>query len=101
MCRDDGLIQLCCITNFLTGPNSTHTLMKGVQHNNTALALALQAEKEKVRQANAVILQLKREQQALYLHLLLLKRKLKEQEALAARPEVQVIVYCRGQIVLV
>uniref|UniRef100_A0A3Q0SL27 Shugoshin 1 n=1 Tax=Amphilophus citrinellus TaxID=61819 RepID=A0A3Q0SL27_AMPCI len=70
--------------NKKSGTNSTHTILKGVQLNNKALAVALQAEKEKVRQANAVILQLKREQQALFLHLLLLKRKLKEQEALAA-----------------
>ncbi|XP_022065349.2 shugoshin 1 [Acanthochromis polyacanthus] len=68
--------------------NSTHTILKGVQLNNKALAVALQAEKEKVRQSNAVILQLKREQQALFLHLLLLKRKLKEQEALAASASV-------------
>ncbi|KAI3358560.1 hypothetical protein L3Q82_014980, partial [Scortum barcoo] len=65
-----------------SGTNSTHTILKGVQQNNKALAVALQAEKEKTRQANAVILQLKREQQALFLHLLLLKKKLKEQEAL-------------------
>lgn len=69
---------------FLPGTNSAHTILKGVQLNNKALAVAVQAEKEKVRQANVVILQLKREQQALFLHLLLLKRKLKEQEALAA-----------------
>ncbi|XP_070778361.1 shugoshin 1 [Enoplosus armatus] len=69
--------------NKSSGTNSTHTILKGVQVNNKALAVGLQAEKEKVRQANAVILQLKREQQALFLHLLLLKRKLKEQEALA------------------
>ncbi|KAM6900008.1 shugoshin 1-like [Xenentodon cancila] len=68
------------------GPNSAHTVLKGVQQNNKALAVALQAEKEKVRMANAVILQLKREQQAMFLHFLLLKRKLKEQEALAANP---------------
>ncbi|XP_047186155.1 shugoshin 1 [Scophthalmus maximus] len=67
-----------------SGTNSTHTILKGVQLNNKALAVALQSEKEKMRQANAVILQLKREQQALFLHLLLLKRKLKEQEALTA-----------------
>ncbi|XP_074542921.1 shugoshin 1 isoform X1 [Halichoeres trimaculatus] len=67
--------------NKSTVPNSTHTILKGVQQNNKALAVALQAEKEKVRQANVVILQLKREQQALFLHLLLLKRKLKDREA--------------------
>lgn len=67
--------------NKNTVSNSTHTILKGVQQNNKALAVALQAEKEKVRQANAVILQLKREQQALFLHLLLLKRKLKDREA--------------------
>ncbi|XP_045915770.1 shugoshin 1 isoform X2 [Micropterus dolomieu] len=72
--------------NKCSGTNSTHTILKGVQENNKALALGLQAEKEKVRQANAVILQLKREQQALFLHLLLLKKKLKEQEALATKP---------------
>uniref|UniRef100_M3ZM12 Shugoshin 1 n=1 Tax=Xiphophorus maculatus TaxID=8083 RepID=M3ZM12_XIPMA len=70
--------------NKNSASSSTHTILKGVQQNNKALAVALQAEKEKVRQANAVILQLKREQQALFLHLLLFKRKLKEQEALAA-----------------
>ncbi|RVE66540.1 hypothetical protein OJAV_G00108130 [Oryzias javanicus] len=70
--------------NKNTGPNSTHTILKGIQLNNKALAVALEAEKEKVRQANAVILQLKREQQALFLHLILLKRKVKEQEVLAA-----------------
>lgn len=75
--------MLILFLNFLLVPSSAHTILKGVQQNNQALALALQAEKEKVRQANAVILQLKREQQALFLHLLLLKRKLKEQEALA------------------
>lgn len=81
--------------NKTSVPSSAHTILKGVQQNNKALAVALQSEKEKVRQANAVILQLKREQQALFLHLLLLKRKLKEQEALAAtttsQPEPQVI----------
>lgn len=72
-----NLFFLC----FFPVPNSTHTILKGVQQNNKALAVALQAEKEKVRQGNAVILQLKREQQALFLHLLLLKRKLKDREA--------------------
>ncbi|KAG7500054.1 shugoshin 1 [Solea senegalensis] len=72
------------ITNRNSVANTTHTILKGVQLNNKALAVALQAEKERVRQGNAVILQLKREQQALFLHLLLLKKKLKEQEALAA-----------------
>ncbi|KAM9838187.1 shugoshin 1 [Aulostomus maculatus] len=72
------------LVNKSSGANSTHTILKGVQLNNKALAVALQVEKEKVKQANVVILQLKREQQALFLHLLLLKRKLKEQEVLAA-----------------
>ncbi|KAM9737211.1 LOW QUALITY PROTEIN: shugoshin 1 [Menidia menidia] len=71
------------MTNKISGTNTTHTILKGVQLNNKALAVALQSEKEKVRQANAVILQLKREQQALFLHLLLFKKKLKEREALA------------------
>uniref|UniRef100_UPI0037E80C7D shugoshin 1 n=1 Tax=Semicossyphus pulcher TaxID=241346 RepID=UPI0037E80C7D len=71
------------IINKSSVANSTHTILKGVQLNNKALAVALQAEKEKVRQSHAVILQLKREQQALFLHLLLLKRKLKDREALA------------------
>ncbi|XP_047460160.1 shugoshin 1 isoform X2 [Mugil cephalus] len=77
--------RLSRMMNKSGGTNSTHSLLKGVQENNKALAVALQSEKEKGRQANAVILQLKKEQQALFLHLILLKKKLKEQEALVAK----------------
>ncbi|XP_056153944.1 shugoshin 1 [Lampris incognitus] len=61
-----------------------HTILKGVQLNNKALALALQEEKEKVRQANDVIMHLRREQQTLFFHLVMLKRKINEQELLAS-----------------
>lgn len=60
---------------------TSHTIQKGLQVNNKALAEALQAEKENVRQAKAVILQLQQQQHVLLQHILLLRRKLKEQEA--------------------
>lgn len=59
---------------------TSHTIQKGLQVNNKALAEALQAEKENVRQAKAVILQLQHQQQILLQHILLLRRKLKEQQ---------------------
>ncbi|XP_075872275.1 shugoshin 1 isoform X1 [Nelusetta ayraudi] len=59
---------------------TSHTIQKGLQVNNKALAEALQAEKENVRQAKAVILQLQHQQQLLLQHILLLRRKLKEQQ---------------------
>lgn len=74
-----------------TGTQSSHTIQKGLQVNNKALAEALQAEKENVRQAKAVILHLQQQQHVMLQHILLLRRKLKEQEAAEAcrAPEVE------------
>lgn len=67
-----------------TVTQTSHTIQKGLQVNNKALAEALQAEKENVRQAKAVILQLQQQQHVLLQHVLLLRRRLKEQEACRA-----------------
>lgn len=65
----------------LTVTQTSHTIQKGLQVNNKALAEALQAEKENVRQAKAIMLQLQQQQHVLLQHILLLRRKLKEYEA--------------------
>lgn len=74
----------------LTVTQTSHTIQKGLQVNNKALAEALQAEKENMRQAKAVILQLQQQQHILLQHTLLLRRKLKEQEAKEACRATQV-----------